>query len=576
MSRGDLDLDRVVVDGRSSSLPLRYRRFLVTETTRWRWLAWGSGLACLLARLPFVAHRMWDHDSVQFALGVEHYDLAAHHPHPPGYPLYIALLKVLAACGIGPEQGMVAVTLVASALGAVCMPLLVRELLASDIADEGAVFAASAFAAVLYVFDPLLWFYGELPLLYAVEGGLTVVLAWTAATMVRGRWATVRAVVVLALAGGLRPSSLALLAPLVAFGWLRAWRRRAVTLGSTVVAAAIGGAVVLAWALPLFALAGGYRAWKAIGDEHFRTLLPVTSVLYGAGVGALRHNTLLVVKWAVQGTLAVLIVLAGLVAIEPRRWREGWRALGSPFLDRSGFLLAWALPAIAFFALFHVTKAGYTLVHLPALLVGCALFASPWLGDRRRGGWAAGTAAALGALIYLAAPARIEGEPAWQVPWRHEFHGAAVRAFDREVDALRAVLAREDPARTVLVTIEREGNGEGGSAGFLYSWHRHLQWYEPAFEVVSLVPDEGFALVARGHVPFVRTGREVMVPAAARRLVFVLAAPPDAATALPAGEALFDGEHFHVRAAALPADGRAAGFRFVPTRVGETLSSPSS
>ena len=53
----------------------------------------AAAFACLV-RLPFAAHRMWDHDSVQFALGVEKLDLAAHHPHPPGYPLYVLLGKL--------------------------------------------------------------------------------------------------------------------------------------------------------------------------------------------------------------------------------------------------------------------------------------------------------------------------------------------------------------------------------------------------------------------------------------------------------------------------------------------------
>ncbi len=74
---------------------------------------------------------MWDHDSIQFALGVERYDLAAHHPHPPGYPLYIALLKLLAACGVDSLHGMVALSILAEGIGAGLMVLLVARLVAS-------------------------------------------------------------------------------------------------------------------------------------------------------------------------------------------------------------------------------------------------------------------------------------------------------------------------------------------------------------------------------------------------------------------------------------------------------------
>ena len=35
-----------------------------------------------------------DLDSVNFALGVRHFDVAQHQPHPPGYPVFIALGKV--------------------------------------------------------------------------------------------------------------------------------------------------------------------------------------------------------------------------------------------------------------------------------------------------------------------------------------------------------------------------------------------------------------------------------------------------------------------------------------------------
>src|SRR5213079_2382876 len=54
------------------------------------------------AHAPFLAPSLEDIDSVNFALGVEHFDVAKHRPHPPGYPVYIALGKVATAvAGIG-------------------------------------------------------------------------------------------------------------------------------------------------------------------------------------------------------------------------------------------------------------------------------------------------------------------------------------------------------------------------------------------------------------------------------------------------------------------------------------------
>src|SRR6185295_3182430 len=175
----------------------------------------GAAAAAVLLRLPFVARRLWDHDSIQFALGVERYDLAAHHPHPPGYPLYIGLLKLLKLAGVGPLDGMVALSILFAGLGAALIVPLAARL-------AGGRLAAGIFAAALYATNPLLWFYGELPLVYAVEGGLTVVLALAVLRMGGGRAAFYGAVALFAVAGGLRQSTMVLLAPLFLSGVFRA------------------------------------------------------------------------------------------------------------------------------------------------------------------------------------------------------------------------------------------------------------------------------------------------------------------------------------------------------------------
>lgn len=61
-------------------------------------------LAVGLAHLPFLASSLEDIDSVNFALGVRDFDVADHRPHPPGYPVYIAMGKVVAAV-TGPLSG---------------------------------------------------------------------------------------------------------------------------------------------------------------------------------------------------------------------------------------------------------------------------------------------------------------------------------------------------------------------------------------------------------------------------------------------------------------------------------------
>jgi hypothetical protein len=50
-------------------------------------------LVFLLGHLPFLASTLEDVDSVNFALGLRDFDPGRHRPHPPGYPIYMALGK---------------------------------------------------------------------------------------------------------------------------------------------------------------------------------------------------------------------------------------------------------------------------------------------------------------------------------------------------------------------------------------------------------------------------------------------------------------------------------------------------
>lgn len=512
--------------------------------------AWGAAGLAALTRLPFVARYLWDHDSVQFALAVERFDLAVHQPHPPGYPLYVGLLKVLAACGVSPLDGMLLLSVLAAVAGAAALTALTWRLVGGGRAGE----RAGLFAAALYVFNPLLWFYGELPLVYAVEGGLTVVLAWAVTAMPESRARFVLAFGVLAVAGGLRPSTLVLLSPLLLWGVFVTWRRQRLSLSGLLAGLGVGAAGVLAWLVPLLVAAGGLSAYREISGAHFEALLPRTSVLYGAGFDALVHNVFLVTKWGVQGLVPGSLALAVLWLVAPRRVPAGLRLLAS----RAGFLGAWALPAMAFFALFHITKAGYTLIHLPALLIAVTLLAAPALGEgtgpgRRRNPWtrtvaAVSLAAVVGGSLFLLGGDREQTAPRWLALVRHEFNVGEIRSFERDLEEALAVLHSFPPETTVFASVELTGRGAAGSEGFLYPWHRHLQWYLAKSPVVYLVPELVQAeRTPGGHQPFRPVPWSGWVPEGAERVVWVLSAAPDERFELPPGERLLSNERFRIR-----------------------------
>jgi len=191
------------------------------------------------------------------------------------------------------------------------------------------------------------------------------------------------------------------------------------------------------------------------------------------------------------------------------------------------WLAAWAVPPVLFFALFHVTKAGYTLIYLPALLVAASVLGVPALAGLggRRAAAVILLAAATGAGLFLFGADRRPDQPRALAVVRNEFNRTAIATYERDLDALLAVLRRLPPATTVLATVELSGTGPAGPEGFLYPWQRHLQWYLPGYEVLHLVPEDRFALVTRGHQPFQRQGPTIELPAGTRQLAVVLSGP---------------------------------------------------
>ena len=232
-------------------------------------------VAFVAAHLPFLPQSLEDIDSINFALGLRHFDPALHQPHPPGYPLYIALGRVsLAALSwVAPTLAAARVEAVAlalwsiagGALAIVSAALCFRALEAAFPADASRVTRPVAIGAtVLLAVAPLFSISGVRPL--SDMPGLALALL-AQALIVRGisspSWLVLGAFVA-GLSGGIRVQSAVLTAPLllgVLIGARHSWRHR----GFAVAAAAAGG---LAWAIPLVVFSGGLQAYMtALGSQ---------------------------------------------------------------------------------------------------------------------------------------------------------------------------------------------------------------------------------------------------------------------------------------------------------------------
>lgn len=383
-----------------------------------------------LSRLPFAAQTLWAHDSALYAAALERGfhvddDLLRQRPHPPGHILYVASAALARAAGLGTNDALVAVSILASGLGAAALFLLARRL----VRERVALIVAAAYAA-----NPLVWQYSEVAYPYTVLG-LASVLTATAFWHARGRGlaAAVAASAAFALLGGARQDLVLLLGPL----WLwMVWplgRRRAVA-----AAAASVGAGLL-WAVPTAMLSGGaadYLAALASQTSFVRDAYSIGS----HGLAALVANTATIAFALGWGLLAAApFALAAAVVVIVRAARHGR-------LDPDAtFLAIWITPALGLYAALHIGEWGYVLSVLPALhvLAGRALqglLATGGAGRRRMAvAWSSLVIAP--AVIFLVAPA--------------PFSAYTIATHDRELLARVDFVRRTySPRSTLILTRE--------------------------------------------------------------------------------------------------------------------------
>jgi hypothetical protein len=226
-----------------------------------RLAAWSLGLFAAVMRWPALALTLWDWDEALFALALGDYDVTAHHPHPPGFPLFIAAARLVP---LDAFHALQTVTFIASLFVFPVMFFLARELRATP-------FVATA-SALLLSFLPNVWFFGGTA--FSDVPSLVLVLV-ACALLLRGRTsdaALIAGAVVLGIAAGFRPQNL--LIGFVPFVLAFRQRRRAGIAGACIIAT-----IVIASFGAAASLSGGWETYRETLTRHERFIRETDSFL---------------------------------------------------------------------------------------------------------------------------------------------------------------------------------------------------------------------------------------------------------------------------------------------------------
>jgi hypothetical protein len=310
------------------------------------WLALALAVVFLAAHLPFLASTLEDVDSINFALGIRDFDPATHRPHPPGYPIYIALAKLARLVLSEPH----ALAVWAALFGALAVFPLLRLFQALDGMDQRPAdvpatapwWNPAALATLVTVTAPLYWMSAVRPmsdsvgLAFAVTAQALLAMAlvrqlqdvpdtrgsFDPAMAARSGRLILLGAFVAALAIGVRSQALWLTVPILVVALVsRVGRGAAGALIGATVWFAVG---TLLWLVPLVLASGGPAAYLAAlttqaGEDWSGVDLLVTR----PSVRRLAFGLVdtFVTHWAGLGWIMVTAAVVGGVFVLARRRR---------------------------------------------------------------------------------------------------------------------------------------------------------------------------------------------------------------------------------------------------------------
>ncbi len=173
-----------------------------------------SLVALWAARWFWRARYLYEWDSAQYALGILRFDVRNQRPHPPGYPLWIVLLKATHLLVKDVNTAQIALGFVVTGVATALFYRVVRRLYGEE---------PALLAAAWLLFSPTVIFYSTVASSYPADLLVSTVLApcrrdiWTGDNGV-GLWA----VFAIALLAGVRQSGAVRIAPLIGVSLLRA------------------------------------------------------------------------------------------------------------------------------------------------------------------------------------------------------------------------------------------------------------------------------------------------------------------------------------------------------------------
>ncbi len=329
-------------------------------------------------------------DSANFAFSLEEFNPSLHQPQPPGYALYVGLLRLIHLFVANPATVQLIAGLIAACGAAVLIRMLGAELFGP---------AAGILSMVLLASDPIFWFGGvtnQIRVFLALSSVGVALLAWRALARPQSAGRLCAAFAALGIAAGFRPVLAVLLLPLLFWVWFRTGH----SLRRLIIGALCLVATALPWVAVTLAVVGGPGAMVRMMWDYSEQQFSGSSALYGAETVSAWKMFAGAVVWTGVGALAWIWALPFCRAGFSLR-----RTSVRPILAFSAF---WFLPPFLFSAFVHVGDPDQALASVPVVtLAGGAVLSALAQKNERRLLALSAVVVALHTLMFFKPPSKL-------------------------------------------------------------------------------------------------------------------------------------------------------------------------
>ncbi|MFH1536636.1 MAG: DUF2723 domain-containing protein [Patescibacteria group bacterium] len=448
------------------------------------------GALIIVSSLFFLSTYLYNWDTGQFALGLEHFDVKMHQPHPPGYPIFIFLGKILDYIFNNANLSLSILSLLFATLAGVFFYYLVITVSK----NQKLAFMSSLF----FIFNPVFWFYREVALTYTVDllASILIALAGFKILFTRQYKYFYLIALVFGLVGGIRPSLLPLLFPLMILILFFVRSKKVVFWSLTLFVICF-----LSWFVPMVYISGGLKEYYDTTLNLFLAAAESTSIFSQIKT----FGGILFV--AICGILIPLLLSVFYYFNAKNIWKK-FKAINNNFslIKFTLIILAWILPASFVYSFLHFGQPGYVLVILPAFYLLSILGMSYFLQGKIK--FAILLILLIGqALIFLIPgySTAIDFRLSRIDPWLTKFSANKIIENDKKLETIftsinNYINSRGLNDKEVIMIVPRNlFYMENGIEMRNDEIFRQIMYYYPNIEILELAPNRDYYLKGENY-----------------------------------------------------------------------------